>query len=699
MNSRRGLCLHILSLALGGCLRGEPVSYGITEDTGGHITYILGEMRALAKHQAVTSCEIVTRLFDVPELGAIHAQRQEWLGPKLRITRIDSGNRRYLAKADLVADRSAFCDALIAELRSRDHLPDIIHAHFADAADVARRVEQELGIAFIYTAHSLGMDKLASSEGSTALHARIAEEDAAIRHASAIVGSSRDECERQIGAYPSARIDTIHRLEPGIDCGPRSDAALDAARDLVAPFLRDARKPIVLAIARPVRKKNLIALVEAFGAHPTLRDSCNLVVLAGQRGGLDSGEAEQREVLTQLIAAIDRHDLYGSIAYPKQHDNRAVAGLYALAAESGGVFVNPALVEPYGLTICEAAAYGLPVIATNIGGPVDSIAQLDHGVLIDPTDRTKLAAAIMQLVGDRAEWQRLSQNGRRNSATMSWDRYADGIVSLAQTIVRNKTVRHGSAADQVRSLVVSDLDNTLTGCNDGAHRLSEFFARHGRFGFVAATGRSIIEAQRIVREWRLPQPLAWITSTGSEIYWQGRAGLERDPDYSDAIDTGWAPVSVERALTDIAGLRPQPIYEQRDFKRSYFYDSPAVLALVHDRLKMAGLSVQIIASHGNLLDILPQNAGKGPAMQHVAQKCKVDGHRIFAIGDSGNDSDMLTLCENAVMVGNYAPEISHLSTRPNIYVARRHHAAGALEGIFAHYSRQKRLDAARRTAS
>jgi sucrose-phosphate synthase len=36
-----------------------------------------------------------------------------------------------------------------------------------------------------------------------------------------------------------------------------------------------------------------------------------------------------------------------------------------------GVFINPALVEPFGLTLIEAAAHGLPMVATKNGGPVD----------------------------------------------------------------------------------------------------------------------------------------------------------------------------------------------------------------------------------------------------------------------------------------------------------------------------------------
>ncbi|HBQ53787.1 MAG TPA: hypothetical protein DD790_04805, partial [Erythrobacter sp.] len=247
-------------------------------------------MEALARRDDVEMAEIVTRRFDDPRLGTAHAQPEEWLGAKLVIRRIDSGDRRYLAKEALSADRDAFAEALIAELAQRERLPDLIHAHFADAADVARRVEDALGIPFVYTAHSLGMDKRrALASPSAAIDARIEEEDRAIAHARAVIGSSRDECERQLTAYPSTRIGKIHRLVPGVS--RRSGGCDDTpARELVAPFLRDPSKPIVLAIARPVHKKNLVRLIDSFGTNAVLRERCNLVVLAGLRDDLSSGE-------------------------------------------------------------------------------------------------------------------------------------------------------------------------------------------------------------------------------------------------------------------------------------------------------------------------------------------------------------------------------------------------------------------------
>lgn len=196
--------MHILAIALGGCIRAQP-RYGITEDTGGHITYLLGAMRALSERGDVSHAEIATRLFDEPGLGPVHAQPCERLTDKLSITRIDSGNQSYLSKERLSADLPAFTEALIADLRKRERLPDLVHAHFADAAEVARAVRDALGVPFIYTAHSLGIDKRAADANPhSELTRRIEQEDRAIKAADAVIGSSRDECERQLMAYPSS---------------------------------------------------------------------------------------------------------------------------------------------------------------------------------------------------------------------------------------------------------------------------------------------------------------------------------------------------------------------------------------------------------------------------------------------------------------------------------------------------------------
>ena len=672
--------MHIVSLALGGCLKAEPVRYGLTEDTGGHITYILGEMEALSRREDVSFAEIITRRFDAPQLGSIHHQAEECINPKLVITRIDSGNSAYLAKEALRADREAFTDALIAEFRQRERLPDLIHAHFADAADVAIRVEEELGVPFVYTAHSLGLDKrTVMAVRSQAIEARIAEEGRAINRARAVIGSSRDECERQLTAYPSARIGKVNRLVPGIDRQQRA-SSLASATTLIAPFLRDPSKPMMLAIARPVRKKNLSALIDAFASNPTLRNSCNLVILAGLRDDLESGSEEQQQVQRELVERIDRHDLYGRVAYPKSHSRDDVQALYALAARTRGVFVNPALMEPYGLTLVEAAAHGLPVVATKVGGPQDILADLEHGLLVDPRDVSEIGSAIERLVTDRYLWNRCSRNALANSLEMNWERYAASFTQVAREVLSGPKPQK-----QHTHLLVSDLDNTLTGCPEGTRRFRRFMERREKIGFVVATGRSIVEARRLVRDWGLPAPLAWITSVGTELYREKGGELTLDQKFSALISKDWNPTAVDNLLDGYPDLVAQPSYEQRPYKRSYFLKDENRAADIEKLLRSKNVATRVMFSHGRLLDVLPPHAGKAAAMSYVAYHFGVALSHVFAAGDSGNDVDMLTACENAILVGNHADEVASLAARSNVYRSQRENASGALEGVLAHH--------------
>ncbi len=59
--------------------------------------------------------------------------------------------------------------------------------------------------------------------------------------------------------------------------------------------------------------------------------------------------------------------------FAQRHAQSDVSDIYHLAAATRGVFVNVALQEPFGLTLIEAAAHGVPIVATCHGGPVDIV--------------------------------------------------------------------------------------------------------------------------------------------------------------------------------------------------------------------------------------------------------------------------------------------------------------------------------------
>jgi sucrose-phosphate synthase len=89
--------------------------------------------------------------------------------------------------------------------------------------------------------------------------------------------------------------------------------------------------------------------------------------------------------------------------------------LYQITAASRGVFINPALTEPFGLTLIEAAASGLPIVATEDGGPIDIIGHCRNGFLIDPLDKQDITKALLKVVSDAAGWRRMAKNGLRAS--------------------------------------------------------------------------------------------------------------------------------------------------------------------------------------------------------------------------------------------------------------------------------------------
>ncbi len=68
--------------------------------------------------------------------------------------------------------------------------------------------------------------------------------------------------------------------------------------------------------------------------------------------------------------------------------------------------------EPFGLVVAEAMARGLPVIASNVGGPVEIITHEKNGLLVEAGDERALALAISQLIKNPDKRKRFGQAAR-----------------------------------------------------------------------------------------------------------------------------------------------------------------------------------------------------------------------------------------------------------------------------------------------
>jgi glycosyltransferase involved in cell wall biosynthesis len=80
--------------------------------------------------------------------------------------------------------------------------------------------------------------------------------------------------------------------------------------------------------------------------------------------------------------------------------------------QRGGLFVLPSLSEGVSLTLLEAMASGVPIVATRVGGNPEVVLDGETGVLVAPQDPVALAGAMLRLRRDDAERRRLAAAGR-----------------------------------------------------------------------------------------------------------------------------------------------------------------------------------------------------------------------------------------------------------------------------------------------
>jgi len=687
-----------------GLIRGHDLELGRDADTGGQTKYVVELTRALVKLPGVAGVDLFTRLLAAPEVQADYVREIEDLGGGARIVRIVAGpSEEYIPKEDLWDHLDSFVDNMLAFIRDADRVPDIIHSHYGDAGYVGSRLAHFLGVPLVHTGHSLGRVKrrrllatgLSSGEIDQRynMSRRIEAEEMTLASADRVITSTRQEIDEQYELYDHYQPGHMRVIPPGTDLElfypPGGDEWQTPIGQEIRRFLREPDKPLILALSRPDPRKNIGALVDAYGESARLQALANLVIVAGNRDDVSDMDEGARDVLTDLLKAIDRYDLYAKVAYPKHHRAEEVPVIYRIAALSGGVFINPALTEPFGLTLIEAAASGLPIVATEDGGPRDIIGNCHNGVLIDPLDSEAIAAALVAMLEDPQERQRRVDNGLRGVREhYSWESHARRYLDMIRPLVSKTEVVKRIPRTRRPMLyhdraIFTDLDQNLLGDPAALPHFAEVLRENRRCAtFGIATGRRLDSALKTLRRHRIPEPDVLITSGGAAIHYQ--PDLTADTFWVQHIDHRWTPHQVRRILAELPGLELQPKAEQSRFKISYYYDPRIAPGLdeITSLLHQEDLAVNAIVSFGQFLDVLPIRASKGLALRHVADRRGISLEHILAAGGSGADEDMMRGNTLAVVVANrHHEELSHLVDIERVYYAEQSYALGILEAI------------------
>ena len=705
-----------------GLVRGNQPEIGRDADTGGQTRYIIELVESLSQQAEVDYVDLATRKIVDRRVHSSYGVGREKLNEKSAVVRLPCGGKSYIRKEKLWPHLDEFTDRLIEYLQRLDRLPDFFHGHYADAGYVAAKLSGLFGIPLIFTGHSLGRNKLSflrstgmedqQARNRFAIQTRIDAEEQILSQANLVVTSTNYERESLYGQYEHRDTPRYVTDPPGVSLekffpyyyyeiqGSEIDEQTKQAhhRTLMElrRFLFEPEKPLILALCRPDSRKNIDILIDVYGKDKELQAIANLAVFAGIREDISTMEEGERQVLTDILLAMDKYDLYGKMAIPKYHDpEKDVPEMYRIAALTGGVFVSTSYLETFGLTFIEASACGLPFIATDKGGPVDIQRNCESGILVDIEAPETVAQAMKKVLTDSSCWSELSEHGINNTRkTYSWEHHSRTYISELEKLQAERAsdpfatgkeyASIGKRIHSLKELLIVDIDDTLLGDDEAASALMRFMGENETIGFGVATGRDISSAKEVLESHGIVNVDCIIASVGSEIYYFDE-GLY-DTGWSSHIQYKWKPEQIREALSCFPWLKLQENpAAQRPFKVSYDLDASMpgdeALPLMHTALMERKLSYNLIYSHGSYVDILPSRASKGKAIRYLAHKWQFPIGSIYTAGNSGNDRDMLIGGMKGIVVGNHEPELADLKQRRRVYFSSASFADGILEGV------------------
>jgi glycosyltransferase involved in cell wall biosynthesis len=202
-----------------------------------------------------------------------------------------------------------------------------------------------------------------------------------LAHAALVVALSEEWRERLLKICPTARVEVLHNA-----------VAVPAAARVQS---RQAARPTLLFLCHLLPDKGVFDLVKAFAE--VARRAPDLRLVLGGVGQV----ASVCELATQL-GVRERLEVPGWLG---PEDKTAALG-------ASTMFLLPSYHEGMPMALLEAMSWGLPVIATPVGGIPQIVASEVNGLLVAPGDITALAAAITRLLEDSALAGRLGTAAR-----------------------------------------------------------------------------------------------------------------------------------------------------------------------------------------------------------------------------------------------------------------------------------------------
>jgi glycosyltransferase involved in cell wall biosynthesis len=356
----------------------------------------------------------------------VHTRRDDpGLAQRVRLVRgvevdhVTAGPAAELPKDELLPWMGDFA----AELREQwaADPPDVVHTHFWMSALAALEASAGLGIPVVHTFHALGTVKRRHQGArDTSPPRRIELEREIARRVDRIVATCSDEVFelRRMGADG-------HRITV-IPCGV--DLGLFTPEGAVEPRRPDRQR--IVAACRLVERKGIADVVRA------LRDVPDAELHVA--GGPDAAALDDDPEAVRL------RRLAADLGVGEQLVLRGRVGRQDMAPllRSADVVVCAPWYEPFGIVPLEAMACGVPVVATAVGGQIDSVVHGVTGLHVPPSDPPALARALRTLLDHPERRAELARAGRVRARTrFDFDRIAAATLAVYDDVAATAPAR------------------------------------------------------------------------------------------------------------------------------------------------------------------------------------------------------------------------------------------------------------------
>ncbi|HET8614565.1 MAG TPA: glycosyltransferase [Actinomycetales bacterium] len=397
------------------------------QDAGGQNVHVAALSTALARrgHDVV----VYTRRDDpdLPERTPLDAG--------VEVVHVPAGPASAISKDDMLPFMPEMGRWLARDWR-RHGVPDVVHAHFWMSGHATTVAVGELAEAdderpaTAITFHALGVVKRRhQGAADTSPAERLGIERALLDRVDGVVATCRDEIAEllDLGADP-------RRLHV-VPCGVDLERFTARGRHRV-PWSDGCDR--LLCLGRLVERKGIDTAVQALVDLP----GAELVVA----GGSDPSQLDDDPDVARLRAVARQAGVASRVRFIGRVEPDDAAALMRAA----DLVLTVPWYEPFGIVPLEAQACGTPVVATAVGGMLDTVVDGLTGAHVPARDPRALAARVRDLLAheDRL-WRMGSQGARRVAARYTWWQVAEETETVYERLLDPRSDDDESAPEVI----------------------------------------------------------------------------------------------------------------------------------------------------------------------------------------------------------------------------------------------------------